>query len=762
MMPDAPAESRLWGRAVAVFLLSWVVFTWPWLIGDFTIPGESKNLYYPNLLFLAQSWFSGESAFWNPYNFTGHPQIADPASLIFSPYALLALLDSNPGTRAFDALTFILLGLGGTAMIFFARLNHWHWLSGALAAVIFAFGGTAMWRISDTGQILCFSFMPLAFLYLEFTLRRKSLIYGLITGLMLGMMVMTRNHLALLALYVFFARVLWFWLSLPLRRQRFSRTLIPVLACVIVCSATSCLPLLFTNSLLQMSGLPDAELASAARFSLHPAHLLTYFTPNLFSSAGEAVNFWGPPSVTWPDTGLALQPNMVVLYMGALPLLLLGFVFYPSFWRARSILFCFVAFSFSALYSLGAHAPLFSAVFNYLPGAKFFARPADGAFLLGILGSLISGYMLNYFFNFRSNPAILFLSGSVMLLGVFWLSWMTAQEYGQMISASPSLLLSAVTFAIGTFVLLFAHSVIRAWPQLTAVVLILFVLVDLRLNNGPNTYNAAPRDNYRLLDSYNNDDIFTFLQRELSKKQLNVIDRVDLSGLGLLWSNAASVHRIPNALGYNPLQLSWVSETLGTKGGVRDKTRSFVPTFPSYSSPLAQTLGLRFVATSETLTQPEGLVHFIEVKRSDEQIIYETRSAYPRLWLTENAYPLTNRKEILEQGFPDLNFLNDVLLEEPPSNLPRFRRTGVITLRLYRHNEIEIETRRSEGGYLVLADAWHPWWRATIDNRTTKIYRANLMMRAVIIPPGSHVIRFHFDPLCGLMHEFNLYKDCKF
>ena len=90
--------------ALAIFLLAALVIGWPWLSGRVTIPWDAKAHFQPQIQFLAQSLARGKSPAWAPFVFSGHPQIADPQAMIFSPpFLALALLDGAPSLWAVDA-----------------------------------------------------------------------------------------------------------------------------------------------------------------------------------------------------------------------------------------------------------------------------------------------------------------------------------------------------------------------------------------------------------------------------------------------------------------------------------------------------------------------------------------------------------------------------------------------------------------------------------------------------------------------------------
>ena len=68
-----------------------------------------------------------------------------------------------------------------------------------------------------------------------------------------------------------------------------------------------------------------------------------------------------------------------------------------------------------------------------------------------------------------------------------------------------------------------------------------------------------------------------------------------------------------------------------------------------------------------------------------------------------------------------------------------------LKLARFEYGEMEFQYNSNENEFLVVADAWHPQWRAQIDGNETEILKTNGIFKGVLLPPGSHKVKFFFD-----------------
>lgn len=762
--PGRTAGAEGYRLAAVLFAAAWVVLCWPWLSGRLTIPWDAKAHFQAQLQFLAASLHRGEWPFWNPFVFAGTPQVADPQSLIFSlPHLLVALIDPAPSFVLADAISLAMLGLGGLALMAFFRDRGWRAEGALVAALVFAFGASAAWRIQHTGQILSLSWWAITLWCLSRALERRSVAWGVLAGIAGGCLVIGRDQVALLGVFLLVLQTLWFVFAGPRRVETLRAAVPPLAAGAVAGILVAGLPIAMTILLAGDSNRPAIDFTGAGRGSLHPAGLLTAFAANLYGTDGPLMEFWGQPSFIWGPTDLFLARNMSDVYVGALPLLaILCLGVACSAFAAREIRWVVVAFVLVLLYALGWYTPAFTLYWHVLPGIDLFRRPADAAFLLGGLAAILAGYSVHRLRagTLRASRREL-VAGALLVAAGFAACVGVALSKGQLGHAAPALA-SALGMAI-------VSAGILAWlggrrPAAWAGCLALAVLLtaDLGWNNGPNESTALPPDLYDVLRPDSADPIVAELKRRLAAEAApDRRDRVELAGVDFHWPNASMVHGLDNTLGYNPIRLGAYSRATGAQDTVAlPEQRTFSPLMPGWNSRLADMLGLRYVVTRGPAADVDKALKdgdLVELARAPHARLYENPRALPRVILAGQARAADFETLLGSGRWPDgFDPLRTVLLD-PSDGQPVFegseRPTGTARILRYANTEVTVAVNSPHGGWLVLNDAWHPWWYATVDGAPAPVRRANAILRAVMVPAGAHEVRFVFRPLRGLADE---------
>lgn len=783
---------RPWVRGLVVFAfvgLLWGWIAYPWLSGDVTIPYDAKAHFQAQIQFLANALHRGDSPFWTPNIFGGSPQIADPQSLIFSPAILLALLDPKPSFRSMDGYVLGLLLIGGLAFAQFGRERGWHPAAQVLAALVFAFGASASWRLQHVGQVQSLACFAVAFWLLSRALRHGSWKSGLGAGVAAAMMVVTPDQVAFLGAYVLGAYALWFILhdGAPLAALR--RSAPALLAGGFVGLVLVVVPLAMTLLFSEASNRAEIDYAEAARGSLHPASLLTAFIGDLFGAKDPSVEFWGPSSSAWAPASLTLSQNMGQIYVGALPVLAVVFWLARGCWaekgEARFLLLALLA---SAIYAVGAYSPLYPLIFSTMPGADLFRRPADATFMIGALLALLGGHALNAALRagvpgdperpLRDKARALGLT-LLVALSAWGAAAIVAASHGQLVVALPALGSAALWLAasFGLLALLALPLRTKLPGAVLAVVLGVFLAADLRVNNGPNESTALPPATYAEMEPNTDNDTIAYLKSVLARshREPGRRDRVELLGMAFHWPNLGMIHGFDHAFGYNPLHMAEFTEATGARdhmGGALDRT--FTPMFPSFRSAFANMLGLRFIVSAVPIERVDRALKpgdLTLLARTRDGFIYENTRALPRA-LFVPAVRLADFDEKLDKGLPaDFNPRTSVLLEQVPDGfdlkLPLSavlqgptgtsgngpERPAKVLLVSYANTEVVIEVDAPRAGFVVLNDIWHPWWGATVNNAEAEVLKANVLFRAVQVAEGRSIVRFSFRPLDGLMAD---------
>ncbi|MCX7310892.1 MAG: hypothetical protein NTV56_04035 [Alphaproteobacteria bacterium] len=752
--------------AFGLYTVAFLALASPWLSGAVEIPYDAASQFYPQLAFLARSLAAGQSPFWTPNIFAGWPQIADPQSLIFSPLHLaVALLVPRPTPWFADVVVFVMLYAGGAGMIMFFRDRGWHVGGALVAALAFAFGGSAASRIQHVGQIESLVFFSLSLWLLARALERSSWRAGVGAGVFAALTVLGRDQVSLLAVYVLSGLVLWHWACGAGWQARIAASAKPLTAGAITGAMIVTVPVTLTLLLAIHSNRPEIGFAAAAGGSLHPANLLMLFFADVFGASDFNRELWGPPGFAWHDafgqTGLYVAQNTGQIYSGAfVAVAVLGFGVVRGLLWSRDIRFFALALALTLLYALGRYTPVFQLIYDILPGVTRFRRPADATFVLGALLAQTAGYLVHRLLSGSVPPpmrwqraAEISIATALVAIAAGLALWV-----GELRSAALPILWGSGFAAAAVAVMVLARRVAPRSALAAAAVLAAFSVADLAWNNAPNESTGLKPALYEALRPDTTDETVTLLKAKLKAAAApDRRDRVELIGIAYHWPNIGLIHDFDHLFGHNPLRLMDFENATAapdTVAGVEQ--RQFPPLMSSYRSVLENLFGVRFIAVGAPVEKVDkslkpGDLEFIA--RTKEAHVYENPRALPRVMLATEWREADFSAMVRDGLWPDVDPRRVVLLESAPAGAPNGGAGVTARLVRYDNTEIVIEADAPDGGYAVLNDVWHPWWRATVDGKPTEILKANVLFRAVVVPPGRHVVRFTFHPFAGAFAE---------
>ncbi|MET4700582.1 hypothetical protein ABIE65_003624 [Constrictibacter sp. MBR-5] len=769
----------LWASLASVAGI-WAFLAWPWLVDGLIIPWDAKNHFYPLLRFVAQSLHDGQSPAWNPYHMGGYPMISDPQSMLFSPLMLgLAALVERPSMRMVDAAQLLHLLIGGIGIVLLCRSHRWIAPAGLLAATVYMFGGSAAARLQHTGIILSYGWLPLAFWLLKETVDRseagrRSVGWAAGFGLVAAVMAANRDQIAFLACMTMVAYVAHRAATAADLRAFANACWRPGLTAIATGIAVLALPVLLTLQFLGLSNRPEISFDLAITGSLNPVNFITALVPDYFKSLNGFSGYWGPGGLPWAERDWTDRATDY-LYLGILPVVLvLRYGVLAGWLAAREVRFYAGVLVVMIFYAVGSHTPVFEFLYEAVPGVDLYRRPADATFLVGFALALCAGYLLHRLAAGDTGrlrrPALTIGAVAAVAATGFagWLAWTHGELHWALLQMTEAALWIAVAAGIAALV---ARSGSGGHAAL-GLALTLLVL-DLRLHNSGTVLNAHSPDTVATFEAPEGDVVAGVLQEYLStaEERGGGPYRAEVIGLGGAWQNAPMVFDIESTLGYNPLRLEAYEEATGATESSHMSKRRFSKLMGSYRSTLANMLGIRFICTAAPIETLDPSLKPGDMRLVDQigrVRIYENAGAMPRAMLVPRAIAADAEKILRSGVMPPLDYRATALIEDlPPSwtNPPPAGRAAAVggrasiggapiggamagsaTVVDYSNTEVRVEVNAAQRSFLVLNDLWYPSWRAYVDGEERPIHRANVLFRAVEVPPGRHTVVFSFEP----------------
>ncbi|MCZ6597661.1 MAG: YfhO family protein, partial [Planctomycetota bacterium] len=161
--------------------------------------------------------------------------------------------------------------------------------------------------------------------------------------------------------------------------------------------------------------------------------------------------------------------------------------------------------------------------------------------------------------------------------------------------------------------------------------------------------------------------------------------------------------------------------------------------------PLASLLGIRFLISEEELPPPLELAY----TSPGGLFVYSNPGVLPRAFVARGFVVLEDQDERLAHlGAADMDPSIAVLHRRPEGevDVDATGFAGTVEVERYAPLEVVLRAEMERPGLVVLADAFHPGWTATVDGGEVEIERVDHALRGIWLGAGESRIEMRYEP----------------
>lgn len=678
---------------------------------------------YPWKHFVIESFKKGSIAFWNPYDFSGNPMMANFQSGTFYPLNLIFF--PLPFNYAWTLFIFLIPVLSAQFTYLYLREIKIGKIAALFAGIVFAFSSyMVVWmQYGNIGHTILW--LPLGLLLTEKLIhdfKRKYLlllIVVLFTASLAGY-IQGYFYTILILLYYYFVKSIY-------NKNLLTIQTIIYVAAVLFPLLLSSFQLLPTLELFQNSSRGNYSLDAIGKLLNPWWYIITVLAPDFFGNPATGNHFF---------FGTYIER---VSYFGVIPLIL-----------ALSSLFLFKKIKETAIFGLILIVSLFLSYdilftkFLYLFPIPVISTtvPTRILSLFVFSGSVLAGIGLQLLLKGDKRKYFYLASGIALVLLI--IGWIAAVFNHSTISQRNLILPSAIVTLFVIYLLFFFNK--KNLRYLFIIAIFALTLFDLfrffhkitPFSPSEYVYPATP--------------IISYLQKNAG------INRHWGYGSGQIQTNIQLIDHTFVPDGHDALHARNYAEFIATsKDGKTPPLLSrsdseVAPGFGAtdfrnnyYRKKILNILGVKFVTMKNEEISDDPA--FESVWKEGSWQIYENLHVVPRVFITDDYIVLKNKKDIIP-AFYDKNFdeKKTIILEEDPSLQKNNLQKKQIKILKYDQNTISIRTLSDADAMLFLSDTLYPGWKAAVDGKPAKIYSADYAFRAVKVPKGEHEVSFYYFP----------------
>ena len=668
------------------------------VITDDIFASDLMNDRYPLRYFLGTLIKEGRFPLWVPHIYGGFPLFAAVEVGSFYPPNLIFFGLFEPLVALnLDILFHIFLT--GVFTYLYARSLNMEKMSALYSGLILMYSGFFISHLKHLNMVNAACYVPLLFFMIERYRTEEQVKFLLYFCLVMGIQVLAGHpQITYYTILISIAYFCFRMMSTLTIKEFIPRLCLFFLSIGLGCAigAIQLIPAFEISSLSQRSGGIPYQFATSCNY--HPRDILTFLYPFINGNPGTASYTLGTykvGSVFWEDYG----------YVGLIPLFLALYLMVSTFIFRKIVLVHTFLLICSFLLVLGAVTPFFKIFFYLVPGMNYFRFPTRFFLFTDFSLAILAGMGFSKLFVKRS-----FFISLVIFLLTFTDLWFFQVRQNPIIE-------------------------MKKWKET------------------PETAKYLKQDQglFRIFSPHSKlTHIYTFREAKGWEGDLTPY----LKQREVLQPSSNILSDIATCDGYINLTPQYLLKIWGDEKVDGDITKTY------HLSPdgkemrvvegfikIVSLFNVKYILSWWPIHHPD----LREVFRSGGTIVYVNQRVFPRCFVVPRSLVIPDDDEAVRFLFSEKFSPGEtVVLSEPPEEEVKgganAYQNALIELKKYNFTEILLRVKIDAPGFLVISDTYYPGWKASIDGKMGRVYRANLCQRAVYLDSGDHQVRIYFSP----------------
>lgn len=689
--------------------------------------------HYPIKVLFRHMGEAGKIFWWNPYLFSGMPLVADTNTALFYPVNwLYFFIDTGRGIVYYVVIHFFIAGLFTYLFLKRKKIDPPASLAGA---VFYTFSSFMVLRIIHLNIMTACALIPMVFYFLDGFTDKKSLKSAVVFGFFLGVEILSgmpqMSQLIFMMAGIFFLAHLNYKELLKSSQLKFIGLFVFALVFSLAVASVQLFPTYeLIRNCVRSSGIP---FGSAAANSLSAPQMLMTIIPDYFGTHLDKGGF-AIDAFYWETC----------FYVGVFPLILSILALFTCRKEDKRTITAFsVIFLLGFLLALGRHFPLYYIFYKVVPFFKSVRIPTR--YLCATV--LAMAYFIALTINNLPDAweylkekgekrvafviALISLLFSVLLIFIYFFPPKLSRGVIYFVFTG----ITGIVILAGT---LFGN-IDKKWFQILSIFILILSAFSFGLTMKPSKTPDYFRKRSDQIKKYENlmppARIHYFPQNQL-KTTLNLTDD----------------RKISNMVGNSPLILErYARYMLMAQFGI-DLTEQARE-------------GLVKNSNMFEITDPESKMIRLLAPTAFYHIDYRPNGTFVSIEPIVNAYPrafTTDRFIVEKDPFKILVTLKEgkiepdkiLFLEEQPvlkavnfaPAAPGMAGDDTVKFLSFEPDNIKLSVNPSKPCILFLSEIYYPGWKAYVDGKERKVYRAHSIFRAVPLAPGDKTVEIIYVP----------------